>query len=89
VPRIVNVVPRLVEHKAAPAAKACNGVALSIGITAKERPIGRTIPVVATMDERPRLALRDLKDVDNPPITQIRKQSMHQWESNYLQKLGG
>lgn len=72
VPRIVNVVPRLVEHKAAPAAKDCNEVALSMGITAKERPIGRTIPVVATMDERPRLALRDLKDVDRPPRTKIR-----------------
>jgi hypothetical protein len=74
VPRIVNVVPRLVEHNAAPAAKACNGVALSIGMTANDRPIGRRIPVVATIDERPRLALRDLKDVDKPPVTRIRKE---------------
>jgi hypothetical protein len=72
VPRIVNVVPRLVEQSAAPAEKACNGVALSIDMTAKEKPIGSRIPVVATIEDKPRLALRDLNDVDSPPVPFIR-----------------
>lgn len=40
-------------------------------MTAKEKPIGSKIPVVATADERPRLAFRDLKDVERPPMKML------------------
>lgn len=63
----VNVVPRLVEHNAAPAAKACSGEALTNTVRTKERPIGSTIPVNATQEEINKLALRLPKDVVKPP----------------------
>src|SRR5690242_12551415 len=66
-PNTVNVVPRLVEHSAAPAAKACNGVASSSPWSVYERPIGTAIPVSATPDESNKLAFRDLNEVCRPP----------------------
>ena len=63
----VNVVPRLVEHSAAPAAKACSGVASTIAINTKESPIGAPIPVSATDIDKNILAFSALKFVDNPP----------------------
>jgi hypothetical protein len=66
--RIVKVVPREVEHRAAPAAKAWSGVAEARAWRGKERAMGRVIPVMATAMERKRLALRDLKEVESPPL---------------------
>ena len=66
--RRVNVVPRLVEQRAAPAANAWRGEAPTRGERMKERPIGAAIPVVATKMERSRLAFRAEKDVDKPPM---------------------
>lgn len=63
----VKVVPKLVEHNAAPAAKACSGEAFTSTIKTKENAIGNTIPVSATRDERKKLALRLRKDVVKPP----------------------
>ena len=59
VPRIVNVVPRLVLHKAAPAAKHCSGVAFAMPPNVKVNPIGAPIPVIATAVESSMLALSD------------------------------
>lgn len=67
VPRTVKVVPKLVEHKAAPAANACRGVAPANPWRANDRPIGTQIPVSATAIDRVMLALRDWKDVERPP----------------------
>jgi hypothetical protein len=63
----VKVVPRLVEHNAAPAAKACDGVASRSPWREKERAMGTRIPVMATANERRRLALSEVKEVDRPP----------------------
>jgi hypothetical protein len=63
----VKVVPRLVEQSAAPAAKAWRGVAPRSPRREKESAIGRAMPVTATAEERRRLALRDLKEVERPP----------------------
>ena len=71
VPRTVNVVPRLVEHSAAPAAKDCIGVAPTIGPRMNERPIGAAMPVMATHVERRRFAFMLLMDVDSPPICRV------------------
>jgi hypothetical protein len=68
VPSTVKVVPRLVEHRAAPAAKHWRGVALMRLPRTKDKPTGRPMPVTATADDRSRLALRELRDVDKPPI---------------------
>jgi hypothetical protein len=57
--RTAKVVPRLVEHSAAPAAKACTGMALRSPWSVYERPMGTAMPVRATPDESSRLALRD------------------------------
>jgi hypothetical protein len=67
VPRMVNVVPRLVEQRAAPAAKACSRDALNMDFKAKDKPMGRRMPVTATPDERPILAFSDLNEVAKPP----------------------
>jgi hypothetical protein len=69
----VKVVPRLVEQRAAPAAKACRGVASKRLGRENESAIGTPIPVRATADERLRFALRDWKEVDKPPRTLVRK----------------
>jgi hypothetical protein len=71
--RTVNVVPRLVEHRAAPAAKACTGVAPTNSCRMKERAIGARMPVTATAEERKRLAFRDLKLLERPPVDGQRK----------------
>lgn len=65
--RIVNVVPRLVEQSAAPAAKACMGVASTSDSRTKERAMGKLIPVIATATERERFALSERKFVSRPP----------------------
>lgn len=65
----MNVVPRLVEHSAAPAAKAWSGVVVGrrAGRTAKERAMGRAMPVRATAVERGRFARREGGEVERPP----------------------
>lgn len=63
----VKVVPKLVEHNAAPAAKACNDVAFASNSRIYDNPIGRAIPVTATPEERARLAFKDLNEVVSPP----------------------
>lgn len=69
--RTVKVVPRLVEQSAAPAAKACRGVALERDCRVKERAIGKPIPVAATATERKMFAFRERKFVSRPPVLQI------------------
>ena len=71
VPRTVNVVPRLVEHSAAPAAKDCIGVASAMGPRMNDRPIGAAMPVMATHVERRRFAFKLLMDVDSPPVCAV------------------
>lgn len=63
----VKVVPRLVEHKAAPAAKHCSGVASMMYRRMKESPMGKPMPVTATPGDKERLAFRDGSEVDRPP----------------------
>ena len=70
--RTVKVVPRLVEQSAAPAAKACNGVASDSGSSEKESAMGRTMPVAATSAERKRFAFKEEKETDRPP-TYVRR----------------
>lgn len=65
--KIVKVVPKLVEQSAAPAAKACMGVAPTRGSKTKERAMGKEIPVIATATERKRFAFREEKFVSRPP----------------------
>jgi hypothetical protein len=69
--RTVKVVPRLVEHSAAPAAKACTGVAPTSVRRTKERAMGKAIPVIATATERNKLAFREEKLVSRPPCLHI------------------
>lgn len=64
---MVKVVPKEVEHSAAPAPNAWRGVISSSLIRTKDSAIGPLIPVRATRAERKRLALRELNDVDSPP----------------------
>lgn len=66
-PRTVNVVPRLVEHSAAPAANACRGVAPVRLCRTKESPNGKATPVTATHEESHRLAFNDRREVERPP----------------------
>jgi len=66
--RTVNVVPKLVEHKAAPAAKAWRGVALASCWRRNESPIGMLMPVMATTEERKRFAFSDENDSESPPV---------------------
>ena len=65
--RIVKVVPRLVEQRAAPAANACKGVADARLRRQEAKAIGKQMPVKATNMERPAFAFRDLKFVFRPP----------------------
>lgn len=62
-----NVVPRLVEHKAAPAAKDWRGVASLSFWSTNESPTGALMPVRAMHEDRKRLALSALKEVESPP----------------------
>jgi len=64
---IVNVVPRLVEQRAAPAANACRGVADTRILSENENSMGNTIPVIATVAEGTMLAFNDAKEVERPP----------------------
>lgn len=64
---MAKVVPRLVEHKAAPAAKAWMGDALFSLIKTYDNPIGSATPVRATPLDKNRFAFKDLKDVSSPP----------------------
>jgi hypothetical protein len=75
VPRIVNVVPKLVEHNAAPAANACKAVPSTILWRVNERAMGRQIPVTATAIDSKRFAFRARKEVDNPPVLSSVKRS--------------
>lgn len=63
----VNVVPRLVEHKAAPAAKDWRGVALLSSWRMNESPTGTLMPVMAMHEDRKKLALRAFREVESPP----------------------
>jgi hypothetical protein len=65
--KTVNVVPRLVEHNAAPAAKACRGLAEHNSSNTKEVPIGRLIPVTATAIDRVAFSLKAAKELERPP----------------------
>ena len=65
--RRAKVVPRLVEQRAAPAAKLCSVEAFTRGFKVKDKPTGIAIPVRATPSDSPRLALRDWNDVSRPP----------------------
>lgn len=69
VPRMVKVVARLVEHKAAPAAKAWRAEAPAIPLRAKDKAMGRQIPVSATNIDSTMFALRDGNEVESPPGT--------------------
>lgn len=68
VPRIVNVVPKLVEHRAAPAVNACRGVAITRARRENENAIGSPTPVKAMAVESSRFAFREAYDVERPPI---------------------
>ena len=68
--RTVNVVPRLVEHNAAPAANAWRFDAPAKALRMKDSAIGTQMPVRATRMDKKRFALREVMDVDSPP-TQI------------------
>lgn len=63
----VNVVPKLVEHNAAPAAKHWSRDALAKHLRRKDSPMGIQILVVTTIVERMKFALSDPNEVDNPP----------------------
>lgn len=63
----VKVVPKLVEHKAAPAAKDWRGVASLSSWRMNESPTGTLIPVTAMHEDKKKLALRAFKDVESPP----------------------
>ncbi len=63
----VKVVPRLVEQRVAPAAKAWRGVALAKLIKEKDKAIGMRIPVDATATESSRFDFRTAQDVGSPP----------------------
>jgi hypothetical protein len=65
--RTVKVVPKLVEHRAAPAANAWRDVAFARRKRENESPIGKQMPVAATAMERKRLAFSADIDVERPP----------------------
>lgn len=71
----VKVVPKLVEQRAAPAAKAWSGVAFAMASNEKENAMGRHIPVIATLIDMPKFALTAENDVETPPAS---SQSLHQ-----------
>jgi hypothetical protein len=64
---MVNVVPRLVALRAAPAAKDCKELAPTSSLRIKDKPMGTLMPVIATHRETVRFAFTALIDVDNPP----------------------
>lgn len=68
------MVPRLVEHNAAPAAKAWRGVAGVRERREKERVIGRAIPVIATEVDRNKFFFKAMKFVSRPPVSWISTQ---------------
>lgn len=70
VERMVNVVPRLVALKAAPAENAWRGVADTSSMRMNDKPIGAQTPVKATAVDRRRFAFTALIEVDNPPVYQ-------------------
>lgn len=86
----VNVVPRLVEHSAAPAANAWRGVAPLSFWRTKERPMGTVIPVMATHEDSQRLALRAPREVDRPPVLdkvslcRLRNDGVAQWIFTFI-----
>src|ERR1700761_4960690 len=84
VPRTVNVVPRLVAHSAAPAVKACRGVAPAKLCKAKESAIGTPMPVTAIPIDKKMFALRDRKDVERPPVEYL---NILKWPDNIDQHL--
>jgi hypothetical protein len=63
----VKVVPKLVEHNAAPVAKAWSGVAMVNNCNVNDRAIGRAIPVIATPIDSRRFVLTAANEVDSPP----------------------
>lgn len=66
--RIANVVPREVEHNAAPAVNPCRGVAPNAKTKQRsESPIGVNIPTKATLMDRTTFAFKRSNLVDNPP----------------------
>lgn len=65
--RMVSVVPRLVEQRAAPAAKHCKVDASTMARSANERPMGISTPVVAMAQERGRQERRALTELARPP----------------------
>lgn len=65
--RMVNVVPREVEQRAAPAANACTGVAPSKAWRVKDKAMGSPTPMRATVPDRYRLAHKAVNEVDRPP----------------------
>ena len=56
--KILNVVPRPVEHSAAPAAKACSGEDEARNKRLKESAIGKAMLVMVTAAERTALAFK-------------------------------
>jgi hypothetical protein len=79
VARTVNVVPNDVEQSAAPAAKACTGVIGRNPSRAKDKPTGVAMPVMATAEDRKRLALRALKSLDRPPRSHVVSRTRAGW----------
>ena len=67
VARTVNVVPKDVEHSAAPAANACTGESGRRPRRTKEMPIGAAIPVRATAEDKKRFAFKAFKLLEMPP----------------------
>ena len=74
--RTVKVVPKLVEHRAAPAANAWRDVAFARRKRENERPIGKQMPVAAMAMERKTLAFSADKDVERPPKGSSSNQAM-------------
>lgn len=68
VPRIVNVVPKLVEHRAVPAVNACRGEAITRARRENENAIGSPTPVKAIAVERSRFDFNESYDVESPPM---------------------
>ena len=62
-----TVVPKLVEHKAEPAAKDWSGVAPDMGCSRKDKAMGMVTPVKATKSDVTKLALMAAEDVERPP----------------------
>lgn len=67
VPKMVNVVSRLVEHNAAPAANACNDDVPIMGKRKNDSPMGTAMPMAATPTDKNKLAFKDLNEVASPP----------------------